>query len=164
MGLSSRLDFHGIVAAIKRQSRAGVNFGAPDGEAPRLARALLDQGPMSVALPPRYIHKNPQPERGAMRIDSLGKRGGLMGHALRTGLIAVFTLAASGSLAAAELESEAAISAKSVLGAAAAGANYRVQDPVTTDGLLRIYTLETPYGVFTLYGDAMLLQRRRELA
>jgi hypothetical protein len=56
------------------------------------------------------------------------------------------------------------MSAKAVLGAGASGANYRVQDPVTTDGFLRIYTLETQYGSFTVYGDAMLIQRRKELA
>lgn len=65
---------------------------------------------------------------------------------------------------AAQVETVPVFSAQRVLGAAAKGANYRVQDPVTTDGLLRIYTLETRYGTYTVYGDAMLLQRRRELA
>jgi hypothetical protein len=83
---------------------------------------------------------------------------------VRISLIVAAMLLPTGLLSAAELEDEAVISAKAALGAAASGANYRVQDTVTTDGLLRIYTLETSYGTFTIYGDAMLLQRRKELA
>ena len=65
---------------------------------------------------------------------------------------------------AAQVENEPVTSAQEALGAAAKGSNYRVQDPVTTDGLLRIYTVETSYGTYAVQGDAMLLQRRRELA
>lgn len=83
---------------------------------------------------------------------------------IRIGLIVAAMLVPAGFLSAAELEEGAVLSAKAVLGAAASGANYRVRDEVTTDGLLRIYTLETSYGTYTLYGDAMLLQRRKELA
>ncbi|QIG49381.1 hypothetical protein G5V57_17645 [Nordella sp. HKS 07] len=83
---------------------------------------------------------------------------------VRIGLILAAILLPVRLLSAAELEEGAAISAKEVLGEAASGANYHVQDPVTTDGLLRIYTLETNYGTYTIYGDAMLLQRRKELA
>lgn len=80
------------------------------------------------------------------------------------GFIVAAMLLPAGLLSAAELEDGAAISAKAALGDAASGVNYRVQDAVATDGLLRIYVLETSYGTFTIYGDAMLLQRRRELA
>lgn len=85
-------------------------------------------------------------------------------HHVRIGLVLAAMLVPARLLSAAELEEGAVTSAKEVLGAAASGANYRVQDRVATDGLLRIYTLETSYGTYTLYGDAMLLQRRKELA
>src|SRR4029450_1903009 len=82
----------------------------------------------------------------------------------RIGLILAVALLPARLVSAQELEDDPVISAKAALGAGASGANYRVQDPVLTDGLLRIYTLETRFGPFTLYGDSMLLQRRKELA
>jgi hypothetical protein len=100
------------------------------------------------------------PYRRAMRLP--GRGNSVAGSWIS--LIFAATLLSTNCLSAAELESEAVMSAKAVLGAAATGANYRVQDPVTTDGLLRIYTLETRYGTIVVHGDAMLLQRRRELA
>ena len=44
------------------------------------------------------------------------------------------------------------------------GDNYSIKNPVTSDGLLRIYTLTTPYGEFTVHGDQMLRMRVNELA
>jgi hypothetical protein len=44
------------------------------------------------------------------------------------------------------------------------GDNYSINNPVTSDGLLRIYTLTTPYGEFTVHGDQMLRMRVNELA
>ena len=44
------------------------------------------------------------------------------------------------------------------------GDNYSIKDPVMSDGLLRIYTLTTPYGEFTVHGDQMLRMRVNELA
>jgi hypothetical protein len=99
-----------------------------------------------------------------MRTDKLKRFSAPAVDGLRIGLIIALTLVSQDGLMAAELESGAAQPAKAVLGPAATGANYRVRDPVTTDGLLRAYTIETQYGTFTVYGDAMLLQRRRELA
>lgn len=43
------------------------------------------------------------------------------------------------------------------------GANYTVQNPVRSDGLLRIYVLTTPYGEFRVQGDEMLRMRLNEL-
>jgi hypothetical protein len=99
-----------------------------------------------------------------MRIDDLNRFGGPAAHGLRIGLFVAFAIFSSDCLMAAELENASAQPAKAVLGAAASGVNYRVRNPVTTDGFLRVYTLETTYGTFTVYGDAMLQQRRRELA
>ncbi len=53
---------------------------------------------------------------------------------------------------------------KLIPGIAAAGPNYVLADPVTSDGFMRIYVLKTSYGDFTVIGDAMLRRRQRELA
>ena len=44
------------------------------------------------------------------------------------------------------------------------GDNYTIKNPVRSDGLLRIYTLATPYGEFAVHGDQMLRMRLNELA
>jgi hypothetical protein len=44
------------------------------------------------------------------------------------------------------------------------GDNYTIKNPVKSDGLLRIYTVETPYGEFVTHGDQMLRMRLNELA
>lgn len=44
------------------------------------------------------------------------------------------------------------------------GDNYTIDNPVRSDGLLRIYTLATPYGEFVVHGDQMLRMRVNELA
>ena len=44
------------------------------------------------------------------------------------------------------------------------GENYTINDPAQSDGLLRLYTLTTPYGEFTVQGDQMLRMRLNELA
>ena len=44
------------------------------------------------------------------------------------------------------------------------GTNYTIQNPVRSDGLLRIYVLTTPYGEVTVQGDEMLRMRLNELS
>jgi hypothetical protein len=44
------------------------------------------------------------------------------------------------------------------------GDNYTIKNPVRSDGLLRIYTVATPYGEFTVHGDQLLRLRLNELA
>ena len=44
------------------------------------------------------------------------------------------------------------------------GDNYTIKNPVRSDGLLRIYSLATPYGEFIVHGDQMLRMRLNELA
>ncbi len=44
------------------------------------------------------------------------------------------------------------------------GDNYSINNPVRSDGLLRVYTLTTPYGEFVVHGDQMLRMRVNELA
>src|SRR5215218_10307194 len=41
--------------------------------------------------------------------------------------------------------------------------NYSIQDPVRSDGLLRLYTLGTPYGDLGAQGDQMVKMRIVEL-
>ena len=41
--------------------------------------------------------------------------------------------------------------------------NYSIQDPVRSDGLLRLYTLGTPYGDLSVHGDQMVKMRIIEL-
>jgi hypothetical protein len=43
------------------------------------------------------------------------------------------------------------------------GDNYTINNPVRSDGLLRLYTLTTPYGDFMPQGDQMLRMRVNEL-
>lgn len=44
------------------------------------------------------------------------------------------------------------------------GDNFTVQNPARSDGLLRIYSVTTPYGEFSARGDRMLRMRVTELA
>jgi hypothetical protein len=44
------------------------------------------------------------------------------------------------------------------------GDNYTIKNPVRSDGLLRIYTVTTPYGEFDAHGDQMLRMRIKELS
>jgi hypothetical protein len=64
---------------------------------------------------------------------------------------------------AADLENGPVISASQLLGKATRGANYQVDDTVTSDGLLRSYSISTPYGQLSVHGDAFLAHRLREL-
>src|SRR5260221_1408903 len=51
-----------------------------------------------------------------------------------------------------------------LLGNAAQGPGYEIANPVNSDGYLREYSLETPYGIFAIEGDQMLYMRLKELA
>ena len=61
-------------------------------------------------------------------------------------------------------EQPPAFDAGKLLGTKATGPNYRITTPVTSDGLLRIYTLETSYGRIRVLGDQLLRLRLGELA
>jgi hypothetical protein len=43
------------------------------------------------------------------------------------------------------------------------GVNYTIRNPVSSDGILRVYVLATPYGDFTVTGDEMVRMRINEL-
>lgn len=80
----------------------------------------------------------------------------------------LLTLAVSGICAlspvrAQEHEAPPIVSARSVLGDRVSGANYRIEDQVSSDGFLRIYTITTNYGRFEAQGYEMLRVRLNEL-
>jgi hypothetical protein len=74
-----------------------------------------------------------------------------------------FCLAATASVAA-EIEPPATFAPNKIPGIRATGANYSIAAPVRSDGFLRIYTVHSAYGDFTVTSDAMMAMRIRELA
>ena len=67
-------------------------------------------------------------------------------------------------LLSAEYETPRSSDPVKILGAAASGPDYRIETPVRSDGILRIYTLNTTYGKFYVSGDTLLNIRLQELA
>lgn len=61
-------------------------------------------------------------------------------------------------------EAPPSVDASALLGAKATGSNYTVVSPVGSDGFVRIYNLETPYGQFRVEGDGFFQMRLKELA
>ena len=61
------------------------------------------------------------------------------------------------------IETPPSFNAAQISGINRIGANYTIQNPVNSDGLLRIYVLTTPYGEVTVQGDEMLRMRLNEL-
>jgi hypothetical protein len=61
-------------------------------------------------------------------------------------------------------ETPPSINAAQIPGIKRIGANYTIQNPVRSDGLLLIYVLATPYGEVTVQGDEMLRMRLNELS
>src|SRR4051812_13125599 len=61
-------------------------------------------------------------------------------------------------------EAAPTVHAEAVLGAAASGPNYTVADEVRSDGLLRLFVLETNFGSFEIAGEDLMRVRIRELA
>ncbi len=62
-----------------------------------------------------------------------------------------------------DLENPPLFKASAVLGQAAEGPGYQVVEKVGSDGYLRIYDLETPWGIFEVHGDQMMQVRLREI-
>jgi hypothetical protein len=83
---------------------------------------------------------------------------------LRSCSATVLILAVASGAIAQEFEQPPVEDAAAVLGARAAGANYRVASLVQGDGLLRVYDIETSYGPLRAEGDAVLDMRLKELA
>ncbi len=77
----------------------------------------------------------------------------------------VFLVAASAlPVPAQPFEQPPAFRIEKIAGFFPSGDNYTIKNPVRSDGLLRIYTVATPYGEFIVHGDQMLRLRLNELA
>ena len=63
-----------------------------------------------------------------------------------------------------EVERPATLAPSKIPGIRAAGPNYSILSPVRSDGFLRIYSVRSSYGDFTVVSDAMMQRRIRELA
>ncbi|HWV51026.1 hypothetical protein, partial [Pseudorhodoplanes sp.] len=64
----------------------------------------------------------------------------------------------------AEIERPATYSPGKIPGIVASAPNYTIANPVRSDGFLRVYTVRSSYGDFTVVSDAMMQIRMRELA
>lgn len=84
--------------------------------------------------------------------------------ATRVALVGVLTLLAAGTGAAAgQFEKTPSYDPTAVLGVASAGSNYVVMSSVSSDGMLRHYTLHTRWGDFDTVGDQLMAARVKEL-
>ena len=61
------------------------------------------------------------------------------------------------------VENPPTFNAAKIPGIKRVGENYTIRNPVHSDGILRVYVLDTPYGEFTVNGDEMLRMRINEL-
>lgn len=77
-----------------------------------------------------------------------------------TGFFALQSAAAQAQ----QFEAPPSFNAAQIRGIDRVGANYTIQTPVRSDGLMRNYVLTTPYGELRAQGDAFLKMRLNELA
>lgn len=81
---------------------------------------------------------------------------------MRSGFVAAVLLACAGAPAVA-FEAPPVTTAAAVLGAAANGPNYRVDQEVRSDGLLWLFVVHTKFGTFEVAGEDLMRERIREL-
>jgi hypothetical protein len=79
-------------------------------------------------------------------------------------LLPAIVLALSTTAFAQTFERPPSFAANKVRGIAPSGVNYSIRNPVSSDGLFRIYALSTSYGEFPVQGDQMMRMRANELA
>ena len=84
-------------------------------------------------------------------------------RALTLCFLSLFILSAAGGGATA-FENPPNSNAQAVLGDLANGSNYSVENPVRSDGFLRLFAVKSKYGRFTINGQQRLMARLRELA
>ena len=88
-----------------------------------------------------------------------------MSPAKRAALLGVLTVLVAGAGAAAgQFEKAPSYDPTAALGGASAGSNYLVMSPVSSDGMLRHYTLQTRWGDFKMVGDQLMMARVKELS
>jgi hypothetical protein len=85
-------------------------------------------------------------------------------HRIAFAAMLVLTLVSATSAIGEEFDTPSSHDPTVLLADKATGANYSVVNPVTSDGFLRIYELETAYGRFRVEGDVFLNMRLKELA
>lgn len=83
-----------------------------------------------------------------------------LSRAIRLSLLGL--VLATGAFAA-DVENPPVFNASTVLGQAAQGPGYRIEERVGSDGYLRIYDVETPWGMLAVHGDAMMQMRLKEI-
>ncbi len=85
---------------------------------------------------------------------------------MRARIVRVFAVAGlcAAALPASAFEAPPRFDVTKIPGLRAAGVNYTVANPVTSDGFLRVYQLKTSYGDVVANGDAVLQMRLIELA
>src|ERR1700690_1193674 len=84
-------------------------------------------------------------------------------HTLRNLLSAALAVPVFAATAAAAIEAPEAKPADLYLGPAVLGSNYKVKPLTRSDGLKRIFDVETPYGQFQFNGVDFTMMRLREL-
>jgi hypothetical protein len=82
---------------------------------------------------------------------------------VRHGLAPLVIVLLSAAASAQSFERPPTFNVAQIPGIKRVGTNYTVQNPVHSDGILRVYVLTTPYGKFTVTGDEMLRMRTHEL-
>lgn len=76
----------------------------------------------------------------------------------------LFLLVTASGASAADVENPPTFKASALLGPAMQGPAYKVAQKVPSDGYVRIYTLQTPWGPVVVHGDHRLQTRFKELA
>ncbi len=76
---------------------------------------------------------------------------------------ATFVLSFAATAFAANYENPPVFQASALLGTDAEGPGYKVEETVSSDGYLRIYNVETPWGRVTVHGDQMMNMRIKEI-
>lgn len=84
-------------------------------------------------------------------------------RAARFGAMAMAAAMTASVATAGPFEQPPSTSPAAALGSAWSGANYKVLSPVSSDGLMRHYTLRTSFGDFEVAGDGLMAARIREL-
>jgi hypothetical protein len=82
---------------------------------------------------------------------------------LRTAAPFAFAIMLMNTALAQPVQAPPSFNAAQIPGIKRIGPNYTIQNPVRSDGLLRVYVLATPYGKITVRGDEMLRMRLNEL-
>lgn len=78
--------------------------------------------------------------------------------------LALLVATVAGSARAADVENPPVFKASALLGPQVQGPGYKVAEKVPSDGYVRIYSLQTPWGPVVVHGDHRLQVRFKELA